>query len=34
MKLNEINLRDPFILTENGVLYLYGTTGGAGSWSG
>lgn len=34
MKLNEINLRDPYILTENGVCYLYGTTGGSSSWSG
>lgn len=25
MKLDDINIRDPFILAENGVLYLYGT---------
>ena len=25
MKLNEINIRDPFILTENGKYYMYGT---------
>lgn len=25
MKLNEINIRDPFILNENGTYYLYGT---------
>lgn len=27
MKLNEIEIRDPFILTENGKYYLIGTTG-------
>ena len=25
MKLNEINIRDPFILTEGGKYYMYGT---------
>ena len=27
MRLSEINVRDPFILTENGKYYLYGTRG-------
>ena len=27
MKLNDINIRDPFILVEEGVCYLYGTRG-------
>ena len=27
MFLNEINLRDPFILADNGRYYLYGTRG-------
>lgn len=27
MKLNEINLRDPFVLADNGKYYLYGTRG-------
>lgn len=29
MKLHEINLRDPFILLDNGTYYLYGTRGSA-----
>ena len=31
MKLNEINIRDPFILPENGKYYMYGTRG-KGCW--
>ena len=31
MKLTDINIRDPFILTENGQYYLYGTRG-ASCW--
>ena len=27
MRLNEINIRDPYILPENGIYYLYGTRG-------
>lgn len=27
MKTNEINIRDPFVLLENGTYYLYGTRG-------
>lgn len=27
MKLSDINIRDPFVLAENGVYYLYGTRG-------
>ena len=27
MKRNEIHIRDPFVLTEDGVYYLYGTRG-------
>ena len=27
MKLNEINIRDPFVLPENGTYYMYGTRG-------
>lgn len=33
MKRSEINLRDPFVLTENQKLYLYGTAG-KNSWCG
>ncbi|MBQ8210543.1 MAG: family 43 glycosylhydrolase [Clostridia bacterium] len=33
MKLSEINIRDPFILPENGKYYMYGTRG-AGCWAG
>ena len=31
MKLNEINIRDPYILAENGKYYMYGTRG-EGCW--
>lgn len=31
MKLNEINIRDPFILPDNGKYYMYGTRG-ASTW--
>ena len=27
MKLNEIHIRDPFILTDGGKYYMYGSTG-------
>ena len=27
MKCSEINIRDPFILKESGIYYLYGTRG-------
>ena len=27
MKRNEINIRDPFVLADGGVYYLYGTRG-------
>ena len=27
MKTNEINIRDPFVLTHNGKYYMYGTRG-------
>ena len=33
MKLNDIYIRDPFVLEENGVYYLYGTMGSY-SWHG
>lgn len=33
MKLNEINIRDPFIVPENGKYYMYGTRG-RGCWEG
>ncbi len=36
MKLNEIHIRDPFILSDNGKYYMYGTRGyeSSGSFSG